>query len=91
MIKKSKLLSFLLLFLMVTISIFYAIEFENIQSNYVENAGDILIGDNDKAFETIIGKFIWEYRGFEMIIIAFILLSVYAGISAQIRRSNTRR
>ncbi len=90
MIKKSKLLSFLLLLLIVTISIFYAIEFENIQSNYVENAGEILIRENDKAFNTVIGKFIWEYRGFEMIIIAFILLSVYAGISAQIRKSNTR-
>lgn len=76
---------------MVTITVSYAIEFENIQSNYVENTGDILTGEDDKAFDTLIGKFIWEYRGFEMIIIAFILLSVYAGISTQIRRSNARK
>jgi len=75
---------------MVVINIFYAIEFENIQSNYVENAGDILIDKNDESFDVVMGKFIWEYRGFEMIIIAFILLSVYAGISAQIRKSNDK-
>lgn len=76
---------------MVIISISYAIEFENIQSNYVENTGDILTGEDAKAFNTLIGKFIWEYRGFEIIIIAFILLGVYAGISTQIRRSNARK
>jgi len=84
-------LSCVLLFLMVTITVSYAIEFENIQSNYVENTGDILTGEDGKVFDTLIGKFIWEYRGFEMIIIAFILLSVYAGISTQIRRSNDRK
>lgn len=81
----------MLLFLMITIILFYAIEFENIQSNYVENTGDILTVEDDKAFDSLIGKFIWEYRGLEMIIIAFILLGVYAGISTQIRRSNARK
>lgn len=76
---------------MITIILFYAIEFENIQSNYVENTGDILTVEDDKAFDSLIGKFIWEYRGLEMIIIAFILLGVYAGISTQIRRSNARK
>lgn len=76
---------------MVTVIVSYTIEFENIQSNYVENTGDILTGEDGKAFDTLIGKFIWEYRGFEMIIIAFILLGVYAGISTQIRRSNARK
>lgn len=76
---------------MITIILFYAIEFENIQSNYVENTGDILTDEDDKAFDSLIGKFIWEYRGLEMIIIAFILLGVYAGISTQIRRSNARK
>ena len=75
---------------MVPINLLYAIEFDNIQSNYVENAGDILIDKNDESFDVVIGKFIWEYRGFEMIIIAFILLCVYAGISAQIRKSNDK-
>jgi len=75
---------------MMPINILYAIEFDNIQSNYVENAGDILIDKNDESFDVVIGKFIWEYRGFEMIIIAFILLCVYAGISAQIRKSNDK-
>jgi hypothetical protein len=84
-------LSCLLLFLIITIILFYAIEFENIQSSYLENTGDILTVEDDKAFDTLIGKFIWEYRGLEMIIIAFILLGVYAGISAQIRRSNARK
>ena len=70
-------------------SFFYAIEFENIQSNYVENADDILI-EKGESLDVILGKFIWEDRGFEMIILAFILLSVYAGISVQIRNSNDK-
>ena len=86
--EKSKIVLCILLFLMVVINLFYAIEFDNIQSNYVENAGDILIDKNDESFDVVMGKFIWEYRGFEMIILAFILLSVYAGISAQISKSN---
>jgi hypothetical protein len=73
----------------MTISIFYAIEFENIQSNYVENADDILI-EKGESLDVILGKFIWEDRGFEMIILAFILLIVYAGISVQIRKSKNK-
>lgn len=74
----------------MVIAILYAVEFGNIQSNYVNNASGILIGDNDESFNVMISKFVWEYRGLEIIIIAFILLGIYAGISAQIRRVNNK-
>ena len=78
------------MFLMVTTGIFYALEFKNINSNYAQNVSSILIREDDESFDEIVGDFIWEYRGIEMIIIAFILLSTSAGISILIKKSNSK-
>lgn len=72
-IKKNRIFSVLIFLLIIGIGVFYGNEFRNytcetsIANNY--------------DFDRILGTFIWEYRGFEIIIIAFIFLSTFAGIS----------
>lgn len=63
------------------IGIFYGNEFKIYSS-------DTSIA-NSYEFDRILGIFIWEYRGIEMIIIAFILLSTFAGISILTEQSIT--
>lgn len=72
-IKKNRFFSCIILLLIVLISVIYGNEFK-IFSSETSIA-------NNYEFDRILGIFIWEYRGFEMIIIAFIFLSTIAGIS----------
>ena len=72
-IKKNRILSCIIFLLIVVIGVIYGNEFK-IFSSETSIA-------NNYEFDRILGIFIWEYRGFEMIIIAFIFLSTIAGIS----------
>lgn len=80
----------MMVILVVLISIFYAFRLKNVQFKYMQNTSDILVNADDGSINSVIGNFIWEYRGFEIIILAFILLCVYAGISVQIKKFNER-
>ena len=72
-IKKNRFFSCIIFLLIVVIGVIYGNEFKIF-------SGETSIANNYE-FDRILGIFIWEYRGFEMIIIAFIFLSTIAGIS----------
>lgn len=78
-IKKNRFLSCIIFLLIVVIGVIYGIEFKF-------SSGETSIANNYE-FDRILGIFIWEYRGFEMIIIAFIFLSTIAGISILTKQS----
>ena len=88
MINKNKFTLSLLLSLVVITSVLYSLEFNNIESSYVEKASEILISEGNQSFDKVMGDFLWEYRGLEMIIIAFILLCLFMGNLVLIKKSN---